>query len=150
MSRTLLDYQSRLEEMAADLPGLVHPVMQRVADIIRDEATQNLSGEVLQTRSGDLLATLRVDATQGSDGAGIEASAGDSVTPYARIHEEGGTIRPINPAGFLIFEGSRGWASVKEVVIPARPYLRPAIEVGAEELPDLLHDRFIDHLSTVG
>jgi phage gpG-like protein len=47
---------------------------------------------------------------------------------YARIHEYGGLIRAIN-AKFLRFKTSDGkWHAKKEVSIPARPFLRPAIE----------------------
>ena len=143
MARDLLEYSSTLAELAADLPGLIHPVMDRVAELVRSEATENLSGRVLESRSGDLLSTLRVETEQGAQGARVAVSAGDSVTRYARIHEFGGTILPTG-GEYLHFLGRRGWARVRQVNIPARPYLRPALEEGAEALPDMLHDRFVE------
>lgn len=46
-----------------------------------------------------------------------------SALPYARIHQEGGTIRP-KQAKRLIFKGPGGkTVAAKQVTIPARPFL---------------------------
>jgi HK97 gp10 family phage protein len=50
-------------------------------------------------------------------------------TPYARIHEFGGLIEPKTPGGWLKFQTRDGaWHSVKRVQMPARPFVRPAID----------------------
>lgn len=47
---------------------------------------------------------------------------------YAAIHEFGGVIRA-KGGGKLTFEVEPGvWRSVRQVTIPARPYLRPALD----------------------
>lgn len=45
---------------------------------------------------------------------------------YAAIHEYGGTIRAKSKP-YLWFKGSMGWARVKQVTIPKRPYLGPSV-----------------------
>ena len=46
---------------------------------------------------------------------------------YAAIHEFGGTITAKNKP-FLVFKVDDQWVRVKSVTIPARPYLRPALD----------------------
>ena len=46
---------------------------------------------------------------------------------YARIHEVGGIIRP-KTAPALVFKTADGsWVRTQKVIMPARPYLRPAV-----------------------
>lgn len=47
--------------------------------------------------------------------------------PYAGIHEFGGTIKA-KRGPFLTFKIGKSWVSVNRVVIPARPFLRPALK----------------------
>lgn len=46
---------------------------------------------------------------------------------YARIHELGGTIRA-KTAPYLHFKVGDRWVSTKEVTIPERPFLHPALK----------------------
>lgn len=46
---------------------------------------------------------------------------------YARIHELGGTIKAVN-SPFLVFKIGKNWISKRSVVIPARPFLSPALK----------------------
>lgn len=56
------------------------------------------------------------------DGDGVEIGAGGPAGAYAAIHQFGGTITAKN--GYLKFRlSSGGFASVKSVDIPARPYI---------------------------
>ncbi|MGB0747181.1 MAG: phage virion morphogenesis protein [Magnetospiraceae bacterium] len=41
---------------------------------------------------------------------------------YARVHQFGAIIRA-KAGGFLHFKGSKGWAKVRSVTLPARPFL---------------------------
>lgn len=47
--------------------------------------------------------------------------------PYAGVHEFGATIRAKN-SPFLVFRIGKQWISKKEVTIPARPFLAPALK----------------------
>ncbi len=85
----------------------------------------------LHVRTGNLRAGIghEVDKRGMLSVARVGASA-----KYAAIHEYGGTIRAKN-GGYLTFPGrDGGLVRVKQVRIPARPYLRPAI---MDHLPDI-------------
>lgn len=58
---------------------------------------------------------------------------------YAAIHENGGTIRAVN-SPYLKFNIDGRWVSVKEVTIPARPYLEPAIIDNLDKMSELISD----------
>ena len=82
---------------------------------------------------------------------------------YARIHEYGGIIRAKNkpflcfqvPTGSVIFSKRGGmlkrprtmwqWVRVKEVTIPARPFIRPAIE--ERENREMVVNTLIENIS---
>jgi phage gpG-like protein len=57
---------------------------------------------------------------------------------YGQIHEYGGVIRPIT-SPYLKFKTLDGrWHSVRSVNIPARPFIRPAIEENLERIRDII------------
>ncbi len=51
---------------------------------------------------------------------------------YARVHEEGATITA-KRAKYLRFQVAGRWVMKRSVTIPARPYLRPAMEAAGKE-----------------
>lgn len=52
---------------------------------------------------------------------------------YAAIHEFGGVILPTN-GPYLVFEGKDGkLVFTKSVTMPARPYIRPAVDTEGDE-----------------
>jgi len=68
-----------------------------------------------------------------ADESSAEASVGPTVV-YGRIHELGGTILPIH-GEYLTFQTYDGqWHKVKVVHMPARPYLRPALDSHQDEI----------------
>lgn len=77
----------------------------------------------LTSRSGNLLGSIAVTTRQK-----FEVILGTNKV-YARIHEFGGVISP-GAKGFLAWKGPDGKYifTQKPVKIPARPYMRPAIE----------------------
>ena len=64
---------------------------------------------------------------------------------YAGIHEYGGTIKP-KGGGYLKFKIGDQFVSVKEVVIPARPFLKPAIEDNYNKIEDIIFDRILKEI----
>lgn len=56
---------------------------------------------------------------------------------YAAIHELGGIIRPKNAAA-LRFKVGGAWRSAKKVIMPARPFLRPAFEENMDEISEII------------
>jgi HK97 gp10 family phage protein len=78
-------------------------------------------------RSGTLSRGITTEVlSQGATRARVAVST--SRIPYARIQEYGGTIRA-KAGGWLVFRGKSGnFVRVRQVTIPARPYLRPAFD----------------------
>ena len=99
-----------------------------------DQVRRNLSGTVLNYRTGALRGSLRTVATSN----GFKTTVGSERVVYARIHEFGGQIRP-KRARYLRFKLPEGqWISTKLVNMPARPYLRPAVAVAKQALQSRL------------
>jgi len=88
-----------------------------------------------------------VIATPAVTGEGYAMTEVGSTAPYARIQEFGGTIHPIK-ATRLFWIGMGGMHFGSSVTLPARPYLKPAIEtiVASGELGQAAADAFLASL----
>ena len=96
----------------------------------------------LNSRSG----TLRRSITGNADwsGTSVVGSLGSHMI-YAAIHEMGGTIRA-RAGGYLRFKIGSEWKTVKEVVIPERQYLRPAIVDNLDKIRDIITKEIIEEV----
>ena len=56
---------------------------------------------------------------------------------YGEVNELGMTIRP-KKGKYLKFQIQGQWKTVKEVIIPPRPFIRPAVEENAIKLGDII------------
>ena len=80
--------------------------------------------------------------------SGVKITSTDAIgflsanTIYARIQELGGIIRP-RTADYLRFQINGRWISTKQVIIPERPYLRPAIEENINKIEDIIKARIL-------
>jgi phage gpG-like protein len=81
--------------------------------------------------------TLRRSITSGVDKVPVLLGWVGTNVSYAGIQEFGGTIRAKN-SKYLTFQVNKHWVKVKEVVIPARPYLRPAVMNNMDKIADLI------------
>lgn len=88
--------------------------------------------------TGNLLGSVQEDEIHMSDKeAYIEFGPH---TVYAAIHEFGGIIKATH-APYLVFEGSDGnLVFTKSVTMPARPYMRPALDEHGKEATALMGD----------
>jgi HK97 gp10 family phage protein len=87
----------------------------------------NIEGEGL-VDTGNLMKSVQPGTLMIFQGSG-EITVGTNVV-YAAIHEFGGIIRA-RKAKALRFKTKDGkWHTVKSVTMPARPYMRPAIDLG--------------------
>jgi len=84
----------------------------------------------LHVRSGRLRASIKGTAK------GMIGSLGTSVI-YGAIHERGGTITA-KRVQYLKFKINGRWRSAKQVIIPPRPFLMPAIEGNKVKLMDII------------
>ena len=79
----------------------------------------------LHRRTGRLRASITHSVRRG--GGSVMGRLGTNVI-YGRIHELGGVIRPVKASALRFRVGGR-WVTVRRVTIPARPYLRPALDI---------------------
>jgi HK97 gp10 family phage protein len=91
--------------------------------------------------TGNLLNSIQLgELTISGDQA--EVNIGTNVV-YAAIHEFGGIIKARN-AKALVFKTKDGrWHTCKSVTMPARPYMRPAMDDSREDLRQIM----IDHIT---
>ncbi|AEQ50753.1 hypothetical protein [Pelagibacterium halotolerans] len=81
-----------------------------------------------QNQTGVLEGGIDIADYAHQDGGGTKGTWGVRDVVYARIHEDGGTIKPRNADKLAIPQPDGGVVFVDEVTIPARPYLRPAAD----------------------
>jgi HK97 gp10 family phage protein len=125
--------------------------LTQVVDAVRVEATEkalNASAmfmiawikiymdKVLNRQTGNLIGSVQVDEMAVHSEGGYITFGPHTI--YAAIHEFGGIILPTN-GPYLVFKGSDGnWVKTKSVHMPARPYIRPAIDEHGQEALDLM------------
>lgn len=100
------------------------------AGVIVKHAQSNVRS-VFTNPSGNLRNSIRVQRVEMTQNGAFSETAPSVV--YGRIQELGGTVRPVR-AKALRFQINGHWVSAKQVTIPARPYLRPAVEDHREEI----------------
>lgn len=140
MSKTIRDaLAARGGLNQTTLVGVLGRAAGKVALLGQQRTRARLSGRVLNRRTGNLLATAHGSVEQEPDGLRIvfQAGGGPRNVKYARIHELGGTITPKNGQA-LRFKGRNGWATVKSVTMPRRPYLEPSRDEAAKALEPTL------------
>ena len=131
---------ARLGALPEMLAARLTQEIERIGGTLRDRVERNLSGAVLRQRSGRLAASIAVNVERVGIGARLSVS---SDTPYAAIHEYGGTIpgRTILPrsARALSFpwRGQQRFfkrVSLPAVAMPERSFMRSALEATEAEI----------------
>lgn len=122
---------------------------------IQEQARVN-TGIIFRLWTGRLSDSITVDdAIQTSKGWGVDIypQGGDSYpgTPYGRIQELGGTMFAHNSSGFMWWEGLRsdgtfGLIRAREVTLPPRPYLEPAVQEMKPVLEQIMMDAWEEAL----
>jgi phage gpG-like protein len=121
-----------------ELLGAIGAKADEVIDALQEEmellhiqfanrvASGPLSGQVLNERSGNLKNSVLASPQTTRSGDVIESTVGSNMV-YARIHEFGGEIRPVN-APALVFQIDGHWVRTQLVRMPRRPWLVPTFE----------------------
>ena len=65
---------------------------------------------------------------------------------YGISHENGAIIRPKN-GKYLKFQIAGQWKTVKQVIIPARPFLFPAVNDNKEKIAEIIVDKLVEDLN---
>jgi len=131
---------ARLDAMPRAIAANLAREATRLGDALRARVERNLSGAVLQRRSGRLAGSI--DVSVEANGGAVGVTLGSDV-PYAAIHEYGGLI----PARTELPKSARALAfpwqgrvrffrrvEVPPVQMPERSFLRSAL---AEMAPDI-------------
>ena len=86
------EFKRRLLKFSKTMPNETHEAISRSLDAVERRVKTKLSGQVLKVRTGKLRADWHKRIRRSGRGA-VEGYLG-SPTPYAKIHETGGEIRP--------------------------------------------------------
>ena len=136
-----------LAELRRALTRATMAATQDVLDLaVRTSRRNYLSGGPgrLTTRTGHL-GDCFVTAVE--DRGDRIAGRLDNTASYARTHELGAVIHA-RRADFLKFKiPGVGWRQAREVTIPSRPFMRPALEEAGPAFDELLRRRVIQELT---
>jgi phage gpG-like protein len=80
-------------------------------------------------QTGALTGSIQITSFAAREGTNVVGQWGSVDIKYALIHELGGTIVPVRAKALAIPQPDGSVRFVKKVVIPARPYLRPAADL---------------------
>lgn len=136
------------QALPEDIRKRLRVVMVRDGQQLLGIARDNLSGKVLNARSGDLRNSLKALMHENPATIYVEVTAD---TPYAAIHEYGGHTRPhvieaVNAhALHFMLPAAGGWVFAKRVnhpgsKIPERSYLRSALAQMKDQIVSDIQD----------
>jgi len=125
--------QARFDGIVRREPKVIARALNQAGYIVAGQATKNLSAGVGSahtypwTRKGFLKNSIVTQV----DPSGRRAYVGSGLV-YAPVHEFGATIRPKTKPYLVFFVGEKAgsghWVRTKQVTIPPRPYLGPALD----------------------
>lgn len=139
------NFTKRLDRIRKTIPQSSLLAMRDATMFIQQYIVRvKLSGQVLKRKTGRLAGSI--DREEFTVGGGVVGRIGSNVK-YARIHELGGTIKAKN-VPYLRFYVDGHWVSIKEVKIPARPYIMSSLNESVKRIGDILGVKFISSLVT--
>lgn len=110
------------DRFSKDIPQINRRILGFISEeVISTSQKDYLRGQALNRQSGTLANSLTYRLLND-----WTAQVGTNVA-YAAIHEYGGIIRP-KSEDYLHFQVNGNWVKTKEVHMPERPYLRPALD----------------------
>lgn len=113
---------------AAELDGAVRDA----AHLVRSAAIINIGNTFIDTHGTRGLGSIAVVKGKTKPNR-VLYNVGPTVI-YGRIHELGGTIRPVRKK-YLTFRTKDGtWHRVAQVTMPKRPYLEPAVTKNMDKI----------------
>ncbi|MCZ2155737.1 MAG: HK97 gp10 family phage protein [Bryobacterales bacterium] len=99
--------------------------------VIEGQAKVNVE-RTFQPSTGNLAGSIFTDVIQADD-TRAEVAVGPSVV-YGRIQELGGTVKPVFAKMLHWVDESGEHHFANEVTLPARPYLRPAVDENGNKI----------------
>lgn len=129
MSLTPKQFAAAMRQAPLRVRAAAAQTVVQTALVGESELRNNLSGTVLQRRSGELLRSVRSELRGSGAKTAVRLIVGGRGVVYARIHEEGGDVEA-KRAPYLHFRLPGGqWVRTKRVKIPGRPFMAPAADV---------------------
>lgn len=132
---------NKLASLQSNIGNDLEHAATKGAMVIEGAAKQNVSDQPggLHVRTGALRSHIGTKVVTNEPNA-AEVEVGVHGIPYARIHEFGGVINAsAYHGGYLTFKTPDGtWHRVSRVVIPARPYMRPAIDANKDKIRNVI------------
>ena len=130
-----LEIQERMKHIGKDFREGLEKGLRKGMFLAEKAAKESFnSPRHLRVRSGYLRRSITSDVD--TAGRTLVGTLGSHVV-YAAIHELGGIIRA-RSSQYLRFQIEGEWKTVRQVMIPDRPYLRPAIVDNLEEISDII------------
>lgn len=147
--------QNYIESRRSSLVDVLSLRIDATNAAFADRVKGNLSGAVLQSRSGKLLSTVMQEPTQ-LDGDTLygAVTAGGELAPYGIYFEEGGTgyyeIRPINARVLAFMSGGQQMFArvVNHPPIPHLPWFGPEVITGKQEMTQSLNEGIAEVLES--
>lgn len=141
------EFQQKLQQISAAARGpMAEDAVTEGAAVIQFHAQLNAANVFSRNQRGQLRNSIIPDIKRTENGA--EAVIGPRVV-YGRIQELGGTIRPIR-AKALHFRIDNRDIFVKQVTLPARPYLGPAVNDHMDEIRAVMQESIAASLAEFG
>jgi len=137
--------ENPLQRLVDRLPAVLAKALDETLEDALDRARERMrpGGGGPQMRSGRLAASLGKQISRQGDTVIGELSA---EAPYAAAQEYGAVIQA-RQSKYLKFQVQGRWASVRQVILPARPYLRPAAEEALKDLENHIYNALSEELS---
>ena len=137
------EFAEKLRAMSTAVRGrIAEDAVIEGAAVIQFHAQLNARNVFSRRQRGQLRNSIIFTAQQTGNGA--EAGIGPQVI-YGRIQELGGTIRPIR-AKMLHFKIDDRDIYVKQVTLPPRPYLAPAVNDHVDQIREAMEASILDNL----
>jgi len=129
------NFDQKFNQVLQKYPQELQRICSRSMTILEAEVIENLNNKVLRVITGRLKSSVRVffDDRIGNLYKTVLVVGGGQRVKYARIHEYGGVIRPRRKP-FLFFKIGGQWIRTLKVTMPARPFVKPAIEKRKDDM----------------
>ena len=140
------EFREKLRNLSAAARGqIAEDAVTEGAAVIQSYAQLNALHGFSRNQRGTLRNSIYPEVHRTATGA--EAEIGPKVI-YGRIQELGGTIRPVK-AKVLHFRIDDRDIYAKQITLPPRPYLAPAVNDHIDEIRDVMAEAIADGLSEV-
>ena len=144
------ELRAKFQTLPDDIQEAVYDKLNWLTNILYESVIENLSGKVLEPRSGELRASIQQETSQ--NGKTVSGWVGPiPATAKAWVQEYGGNSEyPIVPTKanilhFIASDGAEVFATrVSHPPLKERSYLRSALE----DMPYLVYSAFLDAIDT--